>query len=83
MAPETNTFELVKSSKLVTTITGTVGWEALLFKKPVIAFGDVYYNKLSFVKKCTEIEKLPILVKEQLDMMREVVNKFQTTENNG
>jgi hypothetical protein len=60
-------FDLVQKTKLVITITGTVGWEAILSKKPVITFGYVNYNKLSTVKKCENIEQLPCLVKEQLE----------------
>lgn len=67
LPPETNTFEIIKNAKLITVITGTAGWEGLLLKKPTITFGDVFYNKLSFVKKCENIEKLPFLIKEQLE----------------
>ena len=65
--PNHDSHAIIKDSRLVTTQTGTAGWEALMFKKPVITFGDVYYNALSMVKKCTEIEKLARLVKEQLE----------------
>jgi hypothetical protein len=41
---DTSTFELIKQSKAVATITGTVGWEALFRNKPVIIFGEVYYK---------------------------------------
>ncbi|MDP3784911.1 MAG: hypothetical protein Q8R12_02440 [bacterium] len=70
IAPEVDLFELVEHAKLVTVITSTVGWEAALLGKPVITFGDVFFNKLSTVKKCTEIEKLPELVKAQLENFR-------------
>lgn len=65
--PDQNSFELIKNSKLVTVITGTAGWEATILKKPVITFGDIFYNKLSMVKKSREIEQLPYLIKEQLE----------------
>lgn len=65
--PAISSFSIIPHAKLVTVITGTAGWEALLFKKPVISFGNQFYNALSMVKKCTEIEKLPYLVKEQLE----------------
>lgn len=65
--PRYSGFEIIKHSKLVTTITGTAGWEALLMQKPVITFGDVFYNNLSFVKRCDSYEKLPYIVKEQLE----------------
>jgi hypothetical protein len=66
MNPSTSSFDLIKNAKLIATITGTVGWEALIFKKPVITFGDIFYNVLSAAKRCREIEQLPYLVNEQL-----------------
>ena len=36
-------------------------------KKPVITFGDVFYNALPMVKRCRNIEDLPNLVKAQLE----------------
>jgi len=59
-------FEIIKHSKLVATITGTAGWEAVLLDKPVITFGNVFYNNLSCVKRVREIENLPNIINEQL-----------------
>lgn len=68
--PAIRTFSILPHAKLIAVISGTIGWEALLLKKPVISFGNQYYNVLSMVKKCTEIERLPYLVKEQLENFR-------------
>jgi len=65
--PYLKTFDIIKNAKIITTITGTAGWEAILLKKPVITFGQVFYNKLSMIKNCRDIETLPLLVKEQLE----------------
>lgn len=65
--PNVESFSLIKNSKLIVTITGTAGWEGILFKKPVISFGEVFYNALSMTKKCTKIEQLPYLIKGQLE----------------
>ncbi|MDO8482056.1 MAG: hypothetical protein Q7S75_03160 [bacterium] len=65
--PNHDSHALIKSAKLIATITGTVGWEAVLLGKPVITFGNVYYNALGAVKKCNDIEELPALVKERLE----------------
>lgn len=59
-------YEIMKKAKLVTTISGTAGWEATVLKKPVITFGDVFYNKLSMVKHCKTPEELPFLIKKHL-----------------
>lgn len=58
---------LARMSKLTVTITGTGGWESLLFKNPVITFGDVFFNDIPEVKRCRGYEELPYLVKEQLE----------------
>ena len=72
--PSQESFPLIKNAKLVITMNSTAGWEAILFKKPVIAFGNVFYNALPMVKKCVAIEDLPHMVKEQLE-------KFHYDEN--
>ncbi|MFH1325858.1 MAG: hypothetical protein ABIH48_00105 [Candidatus Falkowbacteria bacterium] len=67
ISPSIESFGLTKNAKIIITTTGTVGWEGLMFKKPVITFGDASYNKLSMVKRCKAIENLPYLIKEQLE----------------
>lgn len=57
---------LSKEAKIIITITSTAGWEGALFGKPVITFGDVYYNKLPTVKRCRSFEELPYLVETAL-----------------
>lgn len=65
--PSLLSFNITKNAKLIITQTGSAGWEGLLFKKPVITFGDVFYNILPMSKKCIAIEDLPYIVKEQLE----------------
>lgn len=65
--PTITSFDLMQNAKLVTAITGTAGWEATLLKKPVITFGDAFYNKLPMIKRCRAIEDLPHLIKTQLE----------------
>ncbi|MDO8430343.1 MAG: hypothetical protein Q7S73_03175 [bacterium] len=61
---------LIKNAKLVFSISGGAIWEAIFLKKPTITFADVWFNKLSMVKRSDNIEKLPYLVKEQLENFR-------------
>lgn len=65
--PALTSFEILPYAKLIATITGSAGWEATLLKKPVITFGDVFYNQLSFIKNCRTPEKLAYVVKEQME----------------
>lgn len=65
--PTVVSFTLMFKAALVATITGTAGWEACFLKKPVIAFGNIFYRHLPFVKQCDSYARLPWLVKEQLE----------------
>ena len=47
ISTEIDSFELIKHTKAVSTITGTVGWEAMVRQKPVIAFGMGWYENYS------------------------------------
>ena len=66
--PLAPTFELVKHSQLVLTIAGSVGWEALLHKKPVIILGNTPYEFLpeSMVTKTGDIASLPHIIKKSI-----------------
>lgn len=44
-----DSFTLIKNAKAISTVTGTVGWEASVKGKPVIIFGIVWYEHLSAV----------------------------------
>ncbi len=65
--PNHDSHEIIKDARLITTQTGTAGWEAILLRKPVITFGNVYYNTLPIVKQITDLTHLPSVVKEQLE----------------
>lgn len=66
--------ELIKRSQGVVTITGTAGMEAMLFGKPVITYGDVFYNVAErLVFHTHSFEDTPFLVKH--------FESFQSCEN--
>jgi len=64
--PSIKSFGLTKDAKLIATITGSVGFEACIFGKPVITFGEHFINDLSFVKHCRNLPDLPDLVRSHL-----------------
>jgi capsule polysaccharide export protein KpsC/LpsZ len=64
---DVGSYELIRGSRLILAITGTIGWEALILKKPVITFGRVFYNKLDMVRKSKDINELPYLIKDVLN----------------
>jgi len=51
VSPSLNSIELIKNSQFVGVITGTAGWEALLYNKPTLSFGYAWYNALPGVIK--------------------------------
>ena len=67
ISPHANNLDLIEKSSLVTTITGTSGWEAIMLQKPVVVFGDVFYGVFDCVKKIKNIEELPNAIRERLD----------------
>ena len=50
--------KLLQNCKALVTVSGTAGLEALYLGKPVITFGKVFYNEISFVHKITDLTKL-------------------------
>lgn len=68
--PTMSSLDIIQKTKLVTTVTGTAGWEAVVLQKPVISFGHQYYNVLPAVTRCSEMEKLPFIIKELLENYR-------------
>ncbi len=53
-----NTFELIKHSKGIITLSSTVGWEALFFEKPVITLGNVFYNATKLTIQVNSYQEL-------------------------
>jgi len=51
ISPQINTKVLIRKSSGVFTLTSTVGYEGVLLNKPVIVFGDVFYNEHPYVYK--------------------------------
>ena len=57
---ETPSINVVSKSKLIITVTGNIGLEALALKKPVIVLGETDYSKISdkMIVECKNLYKL-------------------------
>ncbi|HEY1546369.1 MAG TPA: hypothetical protein VGG28_01045 [Kofleriaceae bacterium] len=44
LGPDEDTWQLIRDASAVAVITGTVGWEGVMFGRPVITFGEVFIN---------------------------------------
>lgn len=57
LGPDVDTWALIKNAAAIAVITGTMGWEGVLFDKPVITFGDIFYNSLPHVYRAGSTPK--------------------------
>ncbi len=54
MPLEMDSYSLMRNAAAVATVTGTVGWEALMHRIPVIVFGLIWYEKMPGVLRITD-----------------------------
>jgi hypothetical protein len=53
---EKDSFSLISNALAVSTVTGTVGWEAAVRKKPVIVFGLIWYERMKGILRVFDDE---------------------------
>ena len=59
-----NSIDLIRRASVVCTITGTPGIEAIVLGKPVVVFGDCYYDGFPGVWKVKNPEDLPYTIRQ-------------------
>jgi capsular polysaccharide export protein len=64
----TDTFELIKRSEAVATINSSVGLQSLFFEKPVMVFGNAFYNIPDLVYSITNDDDLKALMSNPSNM---------------
>ena len=62
-----STFKLIDHSIFVVTATGTVGWEALFYSKPVLIFGGTFYQYMKGVFKIKKSEECSKIIQKILN----------------
>jgi Capsule polysaccharide biosynthesis protein len=58
LSPSLDSHDVMRASDAVLTITGSSAWEAILYEKPVIAFGPLCYGFYDLIYKCENIADL-------------------------
>jgi len=78
--PAINPHDLIAHSKAVVTINSTAGFEALMYFKPVIVFGQVFYRGYGLTFDVDSPYNLDRVIKEALEskMSRDRIVKFIT-----
>ena len=76
--PSFNTKIILENCELVITISGSLGLEAALYKKPSIVFSDVNYSSIPSVHRLSDWEELPNAIRESLkkEVKLSDVNEF-------
>lgn len=69
--PWIDSHSLIQKSDGVIVLTSTIGWEALIYKKPVFILGNVFYETFPYSIKVENIFNLSSLIKERLDSFTE------------
>lgn len=67
---------LIANSRLVVTVTGTIGYEAALMKIPAITFAKVYFNKINY---CRHIGLDELI---QYNSLEDLVKELEVKEDN-
>lgn len=57
LGPDEDTWQLIKNAQAIAVITGTMGWEAVMFGKPAVTFGSVFFNIHPSVVRANELPK--------------------------
>ncbi len=67
LSPRVDSHDLIRKSDVILTIAGSSAWEAILYEKPVIAFGPLCYGFCELVHRCENMAELPRILLEALE----------------
>jgi len=56
--PDVNSHDVIKNAAAVVTLDNTVGYEALLYGKPVITLGDAFYDGTGYTHDVRDLSQL-------------------------
>lgn len=70
LSPAVDSHNLIVGADVNLTITGTTAWESILYEKPVIAFGPLFYGYFDQIYPCRNVADLPELIPEAIRNFR-------------
>jgi hypothetical protein len=73
LAHSLDSIAIIKNSSIVFSIGNTTGWEAVIYKKPVVVFSPIFYSQLSVVNYCRDLSQLP-------DAIVKLMNNYQPND---
>ena len=83
---ETNPFKLIDQAKAVITVGGTIGWEGMVRRKPVICFSQSWYEYFTHgvlrIKDKDDLEKMTDFIKNYQYNEQELNIYLKTIESN-
>ena len=62
--PWENSRELIEKSLGVIALSGTIGWEGILLRKPVFLLGNMFYSSFRYTNKINNIDDLSSSIKK-------------------
>jgi hypothetical protein len=74
ITPSLNSHKLIVNSVAVATITGTSGWEAFINRKPVLMFGDYFYQDAPGVYKVKNVSDISCALSDILEKRIEITD---------
>jgi hypothetical protein len=67
ISPYEDTFQLIRNSSTVIVLSGSMGWESILFEKPVITLGYAWYDAYDGLFKEGDPKELPTIIKNAIN----------------
>ncbi|HTK77843.1 MAG TPA: hypothetical protein VL371_21425 [Gemmataceae bacterium] len=64
VSPALDSHDLIVNAAAVVTITGTSAWEAILYQKPAVVFGDLCYGFYDLTHHCPDVRDFPRVIRE-------------------
>ena len=74
---ETHSHDVIQNAKCLITVNSNVGWEGILYNKPVICLGTSFYDVSGLVYKMNDFYDLPRMMKEAVNSKMDVTVRYK------